>query len=231
MSSGLSQVLSPRTIERVHSLRQRALGWLVAKPYSIVLPYTMVGLRRLKMLRHLVEDLDARRVPGDIVECGTCNGGSGALLAHCAREGTMSRHTWLLDSFQGLPEASEADGEEAQDWSGFCRGSESSVLTVLGKLGVPDTTFTIVPGWFKESLPRVEVKEISLLHIDADWYESVLDVLRGLFDRVAVGGYVVFDDYGYWEGCARAWKEFSAERGLNLRIVDIDGTGAYLRVE
>lgn len=223
--------LSPGTRERLNSLRQRFRSRFVGPPYSTVLPYTMVGLDRLKKLRELVRQLDNEGVPGDIVECGTCNGGSGALMAHTASQERQPRHIWLLDSFQGLPPATEEDGADAQQWTGFCRGSQSSVRTVLQKLDVPENAVTLVPGWFNETLPTLEVSQIALLHIDADWYESVLDVLEALFDRVVEGGYVVLDDYGYWEGCARAWKDFCVRRGLQLELIDIDGTGAYVRVE
>ena len=62
-----------------------------------------------------------------------------------------------------------------------------------------------------------------------DWYESVLQVLDALWDRVTPGGFVTLDDYGYWEGCRRAWEEFSARRGIQAELVPIDGIGVYLR--
>jgi len=222
--------LSPATRESLNSLRQRVRAHFVSPPYSTVLPYTMVGLDRLKKLRELIRRLDEEGVAGDIVECGTCNGGSGALMAHTVSQGSRPRHVWLLDSFQGLPPATEQDGADAQQWTGFCRGSQSSVRSVLQKLAVPEQSVTLVPGWFNETLPTLEVGEIALLHIDADWYESVLDVLEALYDRVVDGGYVVLDDYGYWEGCSRAWKDFCDRRGLQLELIDIDGTGAYAQV-
>ena len=70
---------------------------------------------------------------------------------------------------------------------------------------------------------------IALLHIDADWYESVKLVLERLYDRVSPGGFVVLDDYGYWEGCRRAWSEFWAGRGPAAELVDVDGVGAYFQ--
>jgi hypothetical protein len=43
------------------------------------------------------------------------------------------------------------------------------------------------------------------------------------------GGFVVFDDYGYWEGCRIAWEEFRVRRCLKLEVTDIDGVGVYLQ--
>ncbi len=190
----------------------------------------MVGLPRLKNLRRLAQVLDHDSIPGDIVECGTCRGGSGALLALAGSQSGFHRHTWLLDSFQGLPASGERDGQEALRWTGSCRGSVAAVNKVLAKLRVPSSSVTILPGWFSETLSSVATPQIALLHVDADWYESVRQVLEALFDRVVAGGFIVFDDYGYWKGSARAWQEFRAERGLSIEPTDIDGTGAYMRL-
>jgi hypothetical protein len=57
----------------------------------------------------------------------------------------------------------------------------------------------------------------------------VLLCLEYLFDRVVPGGFIVFDDYGYWEGCRTAWKEFGSRRDLNLEVIDIDRVGVYLQ--
>ena len=222
--------LSPATRESLNSLRQRVRARFVGPPYSTVLPYTMVGLDRLRKLRELIRHLDEEGVAGDIVECGTYNGGSGALLAHAASQGTTSRHTWLLDSFQGMPTPSRNDGESAKSWTGTCRGSAESVREVLAKLEVPANRVTIVPGWFSDTLSTIEPHGIALLHIDADWYESVLEVLEELFEQIVPGGFVVLDDYGYWQGCKLAWTEFCRTRNLSLQLIPTDDTGAYARV-
>lgn len=225
------KILSPGRLESLHSIRQRALSWFVSEPYATALRYSMVGLPRLKNLVRLVRTLDNDDIAGDVVECGTCNGGSGALLAHAAQAGVVSRHTWLLDSFEGLPPATAKDGAEAREWTGFCRGSTSRVRRALRELEVDERAVTLVPGWFSETLGTLTVDRIALLHIDADWYESVLEVLDALFDRVPPGGFIVFDDYDYWAGCRAAWQDFRSKRRLKWGDpVDVDGTGAYLRV-
>jgi O-methyltransferase len=227
MLRGLS---SPRVREIGHAFRQRLLAPFVEKPYSTVLPYTMVGLRRLRSLRRLATEVIERGIPGDVVECGTCNGGSAAILAGVVTRAAPPRRLWLLDSFQGLPPSGPLDGEEARQWAGLNRGSATSALEVLRKVGADLAQVRIVPGWFDQTLPSLEVGAISLLHVDADWYESVTEVLEALYDRVSPGGFVIFDDYGYWQGCSAAWRDFSARRRIGIPLVDIDGTGAFLRV-
>jgi O-methyltransferase len=189
----------------------------------------MASLPRLKSLDALARTIDTEKMPGDIVECGTCNGGSAAILARVAAASPMRRHVWLLDSFEGLPPATENDGEFAAEYTGLCAGSPQRVREVMSRVGVPESTFTMVPGWFQDTLPTFQANPIALLHIDADWYDSVKIVLETLYDRVSPGGFVVLDDYGYWEGCRHAWHDFETARGLKVHLNDVDGIGAYFQ--
>jgi O-methyltransferase len=189
----------------------------------------MVGLKRLKALDYLVHQIDGLNVPGDVVECGTCNGGSAAILARVACRSPLGRHTWLLDSFAGLPPAGPLDGPRAGEYTGLCHGSTDRVRQVLHRVSVPESAVTLLPGWFQDTLPHFQVERIALLHIDADWYDSVLLCLDHLFDRVCPGGFVVLDDFGYWEGCRNAWQEFRKNRGLEIELTPVDGIGVYFQ--
>jgi hypothetical protein len=103
------------------------------------------------------------------------------------------------------------------------------VQEVLRRCQVPAEQVTIVKGWFEETVPSLPVERIALLHIDADWYDSVKLVLEHLYDRVSPGGYVILDDYGYWEGCRRACHEFLDRRGIQVTLTHIDGIGVYFK--
>ena len=207
----------------------RARALLLPEPYRTVMPYTMVELPRLRKLHELVHKNDELAIKGDVVECGTYNGGSGALLAKVVSQSPQKRHVWLLDSFEGLPPPSEHDGRAAARYVGSCRGSYEKVRDVFGRCGVSDDAVTIVKGWFEDTVPTLSVRRIALLHIDADWYESVHLVLKHLYDRVETGGFVVLDDFGYWEGCRKACEEFFTIRGITVSVFDVDGFGAYFQ--
>jgi O-methyltransferase len=229
MLSWLGSLVPVSLRERLHVRWQRCRAIFLPEPYRSCLPWTMVSLARLRSLDRLVHRIDEDTIPGDVVECGTCNGGSGALLAHTACRSPLGRHTWLLDSFAGMPPAGSQDGPEAFRYTGYCRGSPDAVRAVLHRLDVPDAAACIVPGWFQDTLPTLSVSRIALLHIDADWYDSVRICLEHLYDRVSPGGFVVFDDYGYWQGCRAAWQEFRQARGLAVDVTDVDGIGAYFQ--
>jgi O-methyltransferase len=189
----------------------------------------MVSLPRLRQLDRLAQLIDQQGIPGDVVECGTCNGGSAAILARIASQSPFGRHTFLLDSFAGLPPPGPKDTSEATEYTGSCRGDTSAVRAVLKRVGVPEAAVTLVPGWFHDTLPSLPERPIALLHIDADWYDSVRICLEHLYDRVSPGGYIVLDDYGYWQGCRIAWQELALARGLQVDLVPVDGIGVWLR--
>jgi O-methyltransferase len=191
----------------------------------------MVTNWNLVGLYNLVNQTNIQGLPGDIVECGVWNGGSSALMgAACLyEEPPVDRLIWLFDSFQGLPEPEERDGEKAQKgyFPGYCKGDQQKAREAFRNLGLSDNTYRIIPGWFDETLHNAHVTEIALLHIDADWYDSVRTVLDAFYDKVVPGGIIVFDDYGYWEGCQRAVQDFFDTRGLNPKIQKISKTGVF----
>jgi len=82
----------------------------------------------------------------------------------------------------------------------------------------------IVAGWFHETLPRAPIAQVALLHIDADWYESVKACLERFYDALAPGALVVLDDYHEWPGCRAAFEDFVRARSLKLPLkVNIAG--------
>ena len=204
---------SLRMVRLVHRLR----------PYTALFPLRLCALYRLS------REIDRLSVPGDVVECGVYNGGSAALMASICTRSSQDRKIWLFDSFEGLPQPTENDGQKAQGCYWWCHGDLSMVKGILGKLGIPESRTRIVKGWFHDTFPSVDIPAIALLHIDADWYESVKLCFERFYDSVRPGGFIVIDDYGHWEGARRATDEFLEKRAIDARLVRVDYTGRYFR--
>ncbi len=181
--------------------------------------YTLTSCQRGRMLNRLAADIEARGVPGALVDCGAWNGGSTLLLSN----GAPSREAWAFDSFAGLPEPGELDGSYSTGWGGALQGSERRVREAFARFGDPGRLH-VVPGWFEESFPRAlpAIERVALLHADGDWYESVLLTLETFYPRVAPGGYVVIDDYGHWEGARRATDGYRHRHGIHAPLRRID---------
>lgn len=180
---------------------------------------------------------------GNYVECGVWKGGSAAIMVHLAQKYGSRRQVHLFDSFEGMPEPTKADGEMAVIFSEYkSTGRLESIKKTVGPLEeVKKLFFSILDldrdninfhkGWFQETLSQAKkaVGPIVVLRIDADWYESVKVCLEEFYDQVVPGGYVVFDDYGYWPGCRKAVDEFFQKRKIKPKLQKIDVSGVYFK--
>lgn len=188
-------------------------------------PYSMCGTQVLKKLYILAQDIVDRKIPGDVVECGVCNGGSAAAISLAL--GKTSRKIWLYDSFMGLPETTETDGEFATTYVGACVGTPEKVKDAMAIAGVCEQDYIIQEGWFKDTFQKPLPKSISLLHIDADWYDSVMLSLNTFYELVSEGGTIILDDFAHWEGCREAFYDFAARRNIKPLLERFGYTQAF----
>lgn len=210
--------------------------WFARLMLAVKPRFTMVTNKNLLTLYRLVERVNSMKLPGDIVECGVWNGGSAAVMG-LANETTSGkicdRRFWLFDSFQGVPPATEKDGlvERESYFEGWNKGEMYKVKEAFAKLGLSLYNVKIIPGWFNDTLRAAPVDQIAILHIDADWYESVKIVLDTFYNKVVPGGFIILNDFNTWEGCNRALNEFLTERHLtNIAITEVEPTtGAYFQ--
>lgn len=212
----------------VQRLQDRFFEGRIAR---LVQPYTLVGRERIRNLYNLARRIESERIPGDVVECGVCNGGTAAILARFATRSQLGRTVWLLDSFQGMPETTPEDEDGARAHIGEEVGDLRCVHEVLNLVGAEMDRVRIVPGWFKETFPTLRISQIALLNIDADWYASVKLCLEAFYDRVVPGGFISIDDYGHWRGCRKAVDEFFRVRQLPYALHKVDYTAHWFRKE
>src|SRR5687768_4432614 len=85
--------------------------------------YTMLSARRARNLLRLGRRAVSEDVPGALVDCGTWNGGSTALLSAAAPQ----RDTWAFDSFAGLPDPGDRDEPEARRFAGELVADEAKL--------------------------------------------------------------------------------------------------------
>ncbi len=192
----------------------------------VVPRHTMIAPRLLFAMADLAKA--CRDVPGDIVECGVWNGGSLALLAS-AMGGT--RDAWAFDSFEGLPRPTEKDPGivRANYFRGWNAGSPVRVAEAWARCGLPPDRLHVVPGWFEQTFPRTEIPAIAVLHIDADWHDSVLLCLERWYDRVEKGGVVILNDWNLYAGADRAVADFLARRAPGTEVRPLSRVGGCFR--
>jgi hypothetical protein len=193
--------------------------------------HSMIGRRRMGNLRLLAERVLFDRVPGDFIETGVWRGGACILLrAVLEAYEVRDRRVWAADSFEGLPPPDAAYPADAGDRFHTYAELAVPLETVkhnFDKYGLLDDQVVFLKGWFKDTLPGARTGPLAILRMDGDMYESTLDALRHLYDRVSPGGYVIVDDYRVVEGCRKAVDEFRAGRGIADEIIEIDGVGVF----
>jgi O-methyltransferase len=207
--------------------------------YQRVKPYTMTGPERVAALCQSIAHLEQHRLPGAIVECGVWRGGSmmAAALALLYYENTR-RQLFLFDTFAGMPAPSSHDrdlnGRAASEWiddpadaAEMVRASCAlgPVRDAMGLTRYPWEKIIFVAGRVEHTLPEAAPREIALLRLDTDWYESTLHELETLYPRLADGGILIVDDYGHWQGARKAVDEYFARRGASVPMHAIDYTG------
>ena len=79
-------------------------------------------------------------------------------------------------------------------------------------------------GWFKDTLPAAPIDRLAVLRLDGDYYESTMDTLTALYDKVSPGGFVIIDDYGerLWTYCRRAVDDFRRARSITAELIKVD---------
>jgi hypothetical protein len=65
--------------------------------------------------------------------------------------------------------------------------------------------------------------------IPGDMYESTIEPLRHLYDRIPAGGWVVVDDYHVVPSAKAALHDFLDARGDKPIMREIDGVGVFFR--
>jgi len=201
--------------------------------------YTATSPERVNALCQAVRYLASNSVPGSIVECGVWRGGSVMAAARTLIEmGDTSRELYLFDTFAGLvapgefdlrpdgvPAATRFAKDAHEDGSGsrWCEASLEEVKAAIALTGYPPERIHFVVGRVEDTVPEQAPDQIALLRLDTDWYESTRHELVHLYPRVALGGVLIVDDYGIWQGCRRAVDEYFAERRPLLNRIDDSG--------
>jgi len=195
---------------------------------------TMVGRKRLHNFRRLIERVIRSEIPGDIIETGVWRGGASILARAVLKAWDVTdRRVIVADSFQGLPppnvELWPADtGSDLHDYPDLAVSLEQ-VQANFRELGMLDEQVVFLKGWFRDTMPLVPSTQLAVIRLDGDMYESTIDPLNHLYDKLSPGGWVIVDDYHMIPACKAAVHDFFNARGINPGLRPIDLCGVFFR--
>lgn len=195
--------------------------------------HTMIGLKRLDNLQFCVEDVLAHNIPGDLIETGVWKGGATIFMRAILKAyAVKDRWVWAADSFEGLPlpnaKKFPADVGDRHHTFKELAISLEEVKANFERYGLLDDQVRFLKGWFRDTLPTAPIKQLAVIRLDGDMYESTMDALVNLYPKLSVGGYLIVDDYGAVPGCRRATDDYRKKYGIRDEIITIDWGGVFI---
>jgi O-methyltransferase len=183
---------------------------------------------------------------GAVVECGTYLGGSAVNLSLACRD--TNRLLYIFDSFEGLPEPSQADrnhlvpssSEVHRYAKGYWKGPLETVRANLRKFGYAEVCH-FNKGYFEETLPKFEAP-VAVAFCDVDLVDSLRTCLKYIWPMIVEGGYLftheahhlsiakLFYDDAWWNGAfgCEAPGLIGAGSGLGLTLTPQGTFGSCL---
>jgi O-methyltransferase len=154
----------------------------------------------LRSILALVDD-----VPGDTAEVGVWRGASSWFICNHFRHSEKMHHGF--DSFNGLSTPIEVDGPR---W----KGREFRVSQDVAARALVRFDARLYEGWIPDRFCEVQDLTFCFVHIDVDLFEPTRDAIDFFYPRMASGGIMLIDDYGFVScpGAAQAADDYFANR-------------------
>ena len=156
---------------------------------------------------------NALRLPGDFVECGVYKGFSTSVVARYLDFGKRDKHWYLYDTFNGIPpddlNAGQPDVESYRD-----PGLYESVVQRFASY----PNISVIRGRVPEVLIKDAPERIAFIHLDMNSARAEIGALETLYARIVPGGFLVFDDYGWfaYRDQKAAEDRFFADKGMKV---------------
>lgn len=162
--------------------------------YSQVTTHTLVDIYRCYELWETVEIIDNLDRSASFIEIGVWRGGTAGIIGKKLSLLNSNVPFYIADTFSGVVKVSSKDatykgGEHADT-------SQEIVKTLLRD---KYSNYKILMGIFPdETSGLIDAHErFGFCHIDVDVYESAKDIVEWIWNKLIIGGIIVFDDYGY----------------------------------
>ena len=181
-------------------------------------------------------------MPGSIVDLGIFRGAgffNWINLLETFAPGDRMRKVYGFDHFMGFQNFTDSK-DSGKDWleenneNGLLANADYELIESLLALHNGDSFFPgvergkLIEGDVLETIPEFALNNLgtrlSLIYFDINMYEPTKVALDNLYDLLLPGGVIAFNGWGSlpWEGEAKAFEEFIAERGLKVKIKKFD---------
>ena len=177
-----------------------------------------INERELTIILRELEKVLATNISGDVVEFGCYVGTTSVPVGKRLRN--TAKTLYVYDSFEGLPDKTPEDESPAglQFVAGELLATKKQLIKNFKQAGIPLPIIT--KGWFSEVQPNQVPGEISFAFLDGDYYHSVRDPLKLIWERMSPGATILVDDYANeaLPGAARAVDEWLHTNPAKLQV-------------
>lgn len=190
------------TLRRWHQQAMQALPlWEEDAQFNRIMQtiqHTLVDRTRCYMLYQMARQ--TAQMAGEVAEVGVYKGGTARLLALTLPHKTVH----LFDTFAGMPATNS-------DFDKHLAGEFSDTSLSIVQEGLKDCrNVRFYQGLFPATSGPIEQSKFSLVHVDADIYDSVRACCEFFYPRLENDAVMLFDDYGFptCPGARKAVDEF-----------------------
>ena len=176
-------------------------------------------------------ELQVSELEGALIEIGVWKGGTGGLIAKKSELCGIEDSVYLCDTFSGVVKANPIHDNV------YRGGEHSDTNEKLVKDLVYDqlqlNNVKVLKGIFPNDTEfLVEDQLFRFCHIDVDVYNSAKDIFEWVWDRMIIGGIVVFDDYGFitCQGVTKYVNELRENKD-NIFIHNLNGHGVFIKIK
>lgn len=197
------------------------------KVYAQIKENTLVDIYRCYELWELAETVYKLDTAAGFLEIGIWRGGTAGIVGKKLALLNADCPFYLADTFTGVAKATENDkfykGGEHADTSqemveSLLKGNYSHYKILKGIF--PDETGQYVP----------DGEKFGFCHIDVDVYKSAKDIVDWIWNKLIIGGVIIFDDYGF-HTCDGITKYVNEQKKLNDRMVVYNLNGHALMIK
>jgi O-methyltransferase len=142
-------------------------------------------------------------LPGDFVECGVYRGDMTWMITQIVDLQGAGKRFYLYDTFSGFDLKYSSPNDFPQGLEFFRRVDQEYKAPDIEdyvRCRFRDKAFVVVTkGVVPDILHNIAPERIAFLHMDMNSPSAETGALDVLFDRISIGGVVIFDDYGWWQ--------------------------------
>lgn len=176
---------------------------------------------RIAMLKTCALEIERKNIPGALAEVGVYQGE----FSKHFNELFPNKKLHLFDTFEGFDAKDISEQEKAISNPNENEFTDTNVELVLSKMKHPEMV-EVHKGYFPDSINGLE-ECFSLVSLDPDLYQPVLNGLLYFYPRLSKGGYIFIHDYNNrrFSGVKKAVDDFCCGKNIQMvPICDIGGT-------